>query len=144
VEARVRPAELEDAAGIARVHVLSWQGAYPHIFGDALDELSVNDRAEMWRGWLGGSYERRSTLVAEANDEIVGFASVGPARDPDAGADAGELDAIYLLPGAWGQGIGASLMNEALVALHRLGFASAVLWVLEDNPRARLFYERGG
>jgi RimJ/RimL family protein N-acetyltransferase len=35
-------------------------------------------------------------------------------------------------------------MAAALGALRASGFATASLWVLEDNPRARRFYEREG
>ena len=39
---------------------------------------------------------------------------------------------------------GPSLMAAAVAALRTSGFATASLWVLEDNPRARRFYEREG
>jgi RimJ/RimL family protein N-acetyltransferase len=35
-------------------------------------------------------------------------------------------------------------MAAVLGALRRRGFTTATLWVLEDNPRARRFYEREG
>lgn len=72
---------------------------------------------------------------------MVGFASCGESRDA---AGEGELYAIYALPAAWGSGVGPALMAAALGALRTGGFATASLWVLEDNPRARRFYEREG
>lgn len=72
---------------------------------------------------------------------MVGFASCGEGRDP---VGEGELYAIYALPEAWGSGVGSALMTAALEALRANGFATASLWVLEDNPRARRFYEREG
>jgi RimJ/RimL family protein N-acetyltransferase len=36
------------------------------------------------------------------------------------------------------------LMAAVLRALRASGFTTASLWVLEDNPRARRFYEREG
>jgi RimJ/RimL family protein N-acetyltransferase len=35
-------------------------------------------------------------------------------------------------------------MDETLGRLRAGGFEQAILWVLEDNPRARAFYERCG
>lgn len=35
-------------------------------------------------------------------------------------------------------------MAAVLAALRANGFTTASLWVLEDNPRARRFYEREG
>jgi hypothetical protein len=35
-------------------------------------------------------------------------------------------------------------MHETLTALRGRGYLEAILWVLDDNPRARRFYEREG
>jgi len=69
----------------------------------------------------------------------VGFAWTGDSRDEPG---KGELFAIYVVPEAWGSGAGSALMASALEALR--SYSSATLWVLEDNPRARRFYEREG
>jgi ribosomal protein S18 acetylase RimI-like enzyme len=82
-------------------------------------------------------------LVATVDDEVVGFALVG-AADDDENPDVGELYAINVDPDHWGAGVGAALIDEAVGALRRTGFESAVLWVHPDNERARRFYaERG-
>jgi hypothetical protein len=45
----VRRAELRDAAGIAAVHVASWQEAYRGLLPqEYLESLSVRDRIETW------------------------------------------------------------------------------------------------
>ena len=80
-------------------------------------------------------------FVAEKDGAIVGFASCGESRDAPG---EGELYAIYALPVAWGTGAGPALMAAALTALRAGGFETASLWVLDDNPRARRFYEREG
>ena len=41
-------------------------------------------------------------------------------------------------------GAGPALMAAALEAMRASGFGAASLWVLDDNPRARRFYEREG
>jgi len=71
----------------------------------------------------------------------VGFVSVGKSRDPDTD---GELFAIYVHPEHWGAGIGRELIEAGEDELRRLGHRDAVLWVLDDNPRARRFYEIAG
>jgi GNAT superfamily N-acetyltransferase len=81
--------------------------------------------------------------VAEQAGEVVGFAHLGPARDEPL-EDLGELYAIYVLPDAWGGGVGQALMAETLARLQAEGFDRAILWVLEDNPRTRRFYELAG
>lgn len=127
---------------IALVHVRTWQVAYAHAFpSERLRDISVEVRAERWQQLLAEQPVSEQTLVAELGGEIVGFASTGPAReDPDRG----ELFAIYVLPDAWGSGAGRALMAGALAHLVESRFGDALLWVLEDNPRARRFYERAG
>jgi len=139
----VRPARVEDAAAIADVHVRTWQGAYAHVFGaEQLAQLDVGARAASWRHWLEEPLPHWAVFVAEEQDgPVAAFAWVGESREA---AGEGELYAIYALPEAWGSGAGPALMDAALAALCGLGFREAVLWVLEDNPRARRFYEREG
>jgi ribosomal protein S18 acetylase RimI-like enzyme len=137
----VRRARPEDAAAIAAVHIGTWQSAYAHIFGtERLAELDPERRSA---GWERALVERgdEDVFVVERDGALVAFASAGPSRDDGGG---GELYAIYALPEAWGSGAGPALMREALGALRARGFATATLWVLEDNPRARRFYEREG
>lgn len=136
----IRPAQPGDAHGIADVHVRTWRGAYGHVFPrQELDALSVDEREQRWRSWLAG--DGADMLVAERDGRVIGFAGVGPSRDEDG---LGELYAIYVLPEAWGTGAGPELMAAALDALRATGYAEATLWVLEDNPRGRHFYEKTG
>jgi GNAT superfamily N-acetyltransferase len=135
-----RPARKEDAAAIAEVHVRTWQAAYEHVFGaERLASLDVEARTRRWETWLA---EDATAFVAEDDDgRVVAFSWVGPSRDDDA---EGELFAIYALPDAWGSGAGPALMRAALDAMREAGYRNAILWVVEDNPRARRFYEREG
>ena len=135
----IRRATAADARAIADVHVRTWQAAYRHVFpAEVLDSLSVDEREERWQDHLGG---RVTAWVAETDGRIVGFVSVGPSRTED---DEGELYAIYVLPESWGSGAAPELMAAAKDWFAQEGFATAMLWVLVDNPRARRFYEREG
>ncbi len=137
----VRRARPEDAAAIAAVHVGTWQSAYAHIFGrERLAELDPGRRSAGWERALA-ERDDEDVFVAERDGALVAFAWAGPSRD---GGVASELYAIYALPAAWGSGAGPALMREVLGALRDRGFATATLWVLEENPRARRFYEREG
>ena len=139
----VRAARPEDAPAIGIVHVRSWQAAYrEHFPQEFLEALDPARRAEGWHAYLeGGMGEHESLLVCETDDQIVGFAGTGPCRD---GQGDGELRAIYLLPRHWGHGHGRKLAASALQELALQGFTEATLWVLEENLRARAFYEAGG
>lgn len=140
----LRPAEINDAEGIARVHVLSWQETYrgmvPVYF---LNSLSIPRQMDRWVGSLSNPtdpYHR--AIVVEEKECIVGFANYGFPQQPDDEFD-GELYAIYLLKSAQGQGNGRMLFTEAAKGLLALGSSSMLVWVLKDNP-ARGFYERLG
>jgi len=143
----VRPARAEDAGQIALVHVRSWQGAYRGLIPQAfLDGLDVAQRTRTWERALAETDNPRAgVLVADDGGSVVGFVGYFPSRDPDADPDLiGEIGAIYLLPGAWGTGIGRRLMEAALGRLAGAGFTQVTLWVLDANDRARRFYEAGG
>jgi ribosomal protein S18 acetylase RimI-like enzyme len=128
----IRRASVSDAAEIAAVHVRTWQAAYQHVFGtERLAHLDIPRRVA---GWTRALEEGESIFVADDEGRVVGFVSVG----------ACELYAIYTLPEAWGSGAGPALMRAAVAQLREDGCADAFLWVLEDNPRARRFYEREG
>lgn len=131
----IRPGTPEDAEGVARVQVETWQAAYAHALpSDRLQALSVKEAVERHRMWP-------PELVAERRGEIMGFVAVGRSRDP--GTD-GELFAIYVHPEHWGTGVGRELIEAGEEELRRLGHQDAILWVLDDNPRARRFYELAG
>jgi ribosomal protein S18 acetylase RimI-like enzyme len=76
----------------------------------------------------------------EQAEGVVGFVSVGPSRDQ---RGQGELYALYVDPAAWSTGAGRALIERAEEEL-AWSYEEAILWVLEDNPRARRFYERAG
>jgi GNAT superfamily N-acetyltransferase len=54
------------------------------------------------------------------------------------------LDALYVVPSCWGTGVGPRLHDHALTWLRDLGCKRSHLWVLEQNTRARRFYEKRG
>ena len=139
-EPRLRRATAGDAAAIATIHVEAWRVAYAHAFpSEYLEGLSVDERHDLWtRTFAGGTFD---VFVAEFGGRVVGFVSSGPAEDETA---PGELFALYVAPPVWGKGAGRALLERAETALRDAGFHTAVLWVLEDNPRACGLYEAAG
>jgi ribosomal protein S18 acetylase RimI-like enzyme len=141
----IRRARVEDAPGIAKVHVETWQAHYRgQVPDDFLARLSVENRTTVWAESLLLAKPNYLTLVAEEDGVIVGFCDVGPSRDPDASETIGEMNAIYVRPSEHRRGIGLALMNEALRFLHEGGFTEATLWVLRTNLSTIKFYEANG
>jgi GNAT superfamily N-acetyltransferase len=143
---RVRQATVSDAAGIAAVHVRSWQGGYRGLLPDALlDGLSIPARTRDWTDWLDAAGDAGFTLVGQADGHTVGFCSVAtPARHPEAGLRTAEIAALYVDPGSWRAGVGRALLSDALERLRRRGCERVTLWVFERNVRARDFYATFG
>jgi ribosomal protein S18 acetylase RimI-like enzyme len=142
VISQVRPADLEDAAAIARVHVESWRTTYRGLLPDEfLDSLNAIRYTQRWLRSLGDDAMR--IYVAEDDHEVVAFASGGLERAGE-GAYAGELYAIYVLEKAQRQGHGKALVRAVTGGLRELGLGDMIVWVLRDNAPARAFYERLG
>jgi GNAT superfamily N-acetyltransferase len=139
----LRPASPSDAGPVARLHVRSWQTAYRGLLPDAyLDGLDPTERARRYT--FGHPDPKRPyTVVAAEGDEIFGFVTTMPSRDPDAGG-AGELCALYVAPDRWGAKIGSALLAAGRARLVELGHEDALLWVLVGNARAERFYRADG
>ena len=153
---RIRPALIDDALGIARVNVRSWQGAYRGILPDSfLDALDASTREERLKDALRQQPgEGRFTLVAELSPaadgqsaEIIGFSSGGPEREGlvlgEVAFD-GEIYALYLAPEHQRQGNGRRLIAASTELLVERGMRSVVIWALKGNLPARAFYEKMG
>jgi ribosomal protein S18 acetylase RimI-like enzyme len=135
----VRVATPDDSLAIERARVHGWRTAYRHVFPvEDLDAMPID--ADRWRSRLHVPPPGWTTFVCEYERAVVGFASVGPSRDEDG---LGELYAIYVEPEQWSSGAGQELLTAAEDKLAS-AYDAALLWVLEENPRARRFYERAG
>jgi ribosomal protein S18 acetylase RimI-like enzyme len=141
----IRPIAEEEIDEVARVHVRSWQSGYAGIVPDdflaALDPAEFAARRRYTDAPLGGG-----AVCAVDDGRIVGHAAFGayrPERDTF-DESMGELYSIYVDPEQWGRGAGHRLFAAAKERLTSAGFPGMRLWVLEDNHRARRFYERQG
>jgi GNAT superfamily N-acetyltransferase len=145
----IRAATKADAHAIADVQVASWRAGYAHVFPDSVlyaDDFE-SSRQAFWTSWrfAPGHRVAVATIAHDGEASVVGFCSYGPERERARGfTGRGEIWAFYLHPDAWGTGAADALMEAAEDRLVRDGFPDAVLWVLDDNPRARAFYQKHG
>jgi ribosomal protein S18 acetylase RimI-like enzyme len=161
----IRPADHNDAAAIARVHVASWRSTYRTLLpADFLESLSEAAYADRWRRFVSdkstrvyvveegagpadsspGSGELRPGSPREPRRRgVVGFASGGRERAGETGYE-GEMYAIYILDSYQRRGYGRELVRAVVGGLRELGLAEMVVWVLRENHPARDFYERLG
>jgi GNAT superfamily N-acetyltransferase len=126
-----------DLKSVGDLHYRSRAAAYAGFLPpEALAFGSPDALGEWWTErmrWEGGTHRM---TIADDGGEVVGFSYLGPSEEPGVA----ELGAIHVDPARVGTGVGRLLMVDAL---EHLG-PRAVLWVLEQNERARRFYERGG
>ncbi|MFC3961200.1 GNAT family N-acetyltransferase [Nocardia jiangsuensis] len=127
----------EHAQAVTDCHVRCWREAHadvlpPHL----LDALRTGRGASRWLRVARDPLIE--TRVALADGAVLGFASVGPARDASA-PTALELHALYVRAAEHGTGLADALLDSALPAA-----TPCTLWVLAANPRARAFYRRHG
>ncbi|WP_299054508.1 GNAT family N-acetyltransferase [uncultured Nocardioides sp.] len=137
-EVRLRPATPDDAEAGGALHRRCWAETYgdladPAVLGPTLAD--VDGWTRRWEAALadGPPY----TLAEDADGALVGFAVAGPARMDDAPTPQ-ELYALYTLRTQHGTGLGDRLLHAVLPD------GDCMLWVSEDNHRARAFYARHG
>ena len=113
-----RVAVTSDAADIAKVQIRVWRLAYRGLVtAEYLASLDAKVRAAKWQQWL-----RNGNTIVSVDRRIVGFCSVGKARDVDFNGSTGEMFALYVEPDSWRCGIGAQLCRTGLSLLRSNGF----------------------
>ncbi|MBL8309855.1 MAG: GNAT family N-acetyltransferase [Burkholderiales bacterium] len=132
-----------DALAVARVHCDSWRSTYPGLVAAHVID-AWTDVERRYVGWSRIIAERPETLwLAVTNNEVVGFADGGAARDRNDGF-AGQLYSIYLIAEAQRRGIGEGLVALVFDDLNRAGLRSARVEVLKGNQPAICFYKKLG
>jgi GNAT superfamily N-acetyltransferase len=154
VTLRIRPAIVADAPAMARVHIDSWRWAYTRLMPRSyLEELSVPRRTRHWAAFIGDAHTAAMAWVAYDQHGCCGLASAGPTRghvslslgrDAARASNVGEVHTLYVSERAAGRGVGHALIAYTVAQLKATAHSAAILWVLEDNHRARRFYEREG
>ena len=128
----IREARPEEAQILATVQERASVAGLAHIFPP---ELYPYPREAVQARWIAAAADAAArVLIARSGDDTVGAACV---RE-------GWLDGLYVVPELWGTGLADVLHDRALELVRDLGSARCHLWVLEDNARARRFYERRG
>jgi GNAT superfamily N-acetyltransferase len=159
----IRAACADDAATVADIRAQSWRAAYLGLIPAGIlagatspDTVAAHVDGIRRRGPAGILIAETAVGPAPAGGraKAVGYANFGPERGADGrpGLAPGpgqrqaraELYAIYLDQAQWSTGAGRALLDAVLGRAVAAGYASVSLWVLEENSRARRFYQRAG
>lgn len=140
----IRLANINDAEGITKVHVQTWQESYKGIIcQDFLDAISFEDRLKLRKVLLKSISPETLCFMATFRDEVIGFCDVGPSKNSPR-LIKGEIYALYLLEGFKRLGIGSELFKISKQFFTRGKLIPYIAWTLENNYTARKFYENHG
>jgi len=145
-DASARIARPNDAAAVGMVQAAVWRAAYGKILPqEIVDQFDPASFARVWRESLKTPpTPRHVLLVGCADDQVVGFAAVGPSTDRDATETSGEVLALGVHPEARRSGHGSRLLNAAVDTLRGKGFQSMALWLLAEDEDTRAFLTAAG
>lgn len=134
---------LEDVPAIARIHVDGWRVAYSHLLAGEqwFGQQAVDRRTTQWTSWLTPDTPAHDQGIyrigRDAEGTPIGLAASWPPGEeqPVRGR---ELSILYIEEAWFGSGLGRALAESVLDG------GPASVWVAEENPRARRFYEKLG
>lgn len=128
----------DDRLAISDIYEKSWKFAYKGIVPQSYLDSIPSGR---WSGSVDGAGKYNAVVIE--NGKFIGTSCFCKSRFPEL-ENFGEIVSLYLLPEYIGKGYGKRLTEYVVNELRKLGYRDIFLWVLEENARAREFYERFG
>jgi GNAT superfamily N-acetyltransferase len=140
----IRNASKDDAEILGLIYSQSYQAAFKDIIPDNILEniFSPERRTDGLMKELSEGTPVNAILFYE--DIPVGLLTYGKHKEVDFDDSSIEIWRIYLLPTYWGQNVGIDLLDWGIKEIEGKGYKKIILWVLEENSRARKFYEKMG
>ncbi|MEA4816953.1 MAG: GNAT family N-acetyltransferase [Lachnospiraceae bacterium] len=136
-------ANIQLAEDMGYVHSKSWQKAYRGIIPDhVVDAFTPEKRTEVFKEAIASRPEEY--YLFKANSIPAGIALLHKSHEKNAVDTDGEIYAIYFHPDFWGTDVTHKAFEFCINRLKERGFTKINIWVLEDNKRARKFYEKYG
>jgi ribosomal protein S18 acetylase RimI-like enzyme len=139
----IRSATPEDNKVLAYIQTESWKAAFDKILSpEYLSEYTNIHRVEeMYRNVLTNNRANGAILTVDGEPHCMAFWSAYRGDDFPGCA---ELICIHSLCKNWNKGYGSIMMKHILTELRESQFSEVLLWVFEENMRARKFYEKHG
>lgn len=137
---RIRLARTEDIRPALLMKLQAWREAYGHLRPESFFTEQEDQLEAQVQWWERGIEAGAQFYVAElADGTIIGLAGGTPVidEDKDTGVEI-ELGMLYVLSPLYGTGVGEHLLETVLCR------RDALVWVLEQNARARAFYAKHG
>lgn len=133
----------ENAVDMGFVHSCSWQKTYRGIIEDSIiADFTPEKRAEVFLQVIPNQPEEY--YLFKVDGSAAGIASLSKSHEPNAPTHLGEIYSIYFHPRFWGTPATQAGLQFCIDRLKVLGFTQIAIWVLNDNIRAKKFYEKYG
>ena len=140
---KIRNIEEKDIYSVADIKINGWKVAYKGIIEDNI--LNSMNREKIIEK-IKKNYKECGFIVAELNNEVVGFCSYIDSNkfsqdiiDADC-----ELSSLYVKPNLKYNGIGTKLFQFVINELKNRNKTQMILWCLEDNEPSKKFYTKMG
>lgn len=135
--------KLGDEETMAYILTESWKAGFKDILNvDILQRFTQIDKVTaMFRHLLEQNKGNGYLLKVEGEPHCIAWWDAPRENDMPGYA---ELICIHSLQNQWRKGFGSTMMDRVLSDIANAGYSKVMLWVFEDNVRARRFYEAHG
>lgn len=132
-----------DEQTLAYIQTESWKAAFKGILSDEdlIRCTNIEKATAMYKGLLEENIGNGYILEISGKPHAIAYWDKTREADMDGFA---ELICIHSLPDNWGKGYGSRLMDRVLDDIYAAGYGKIMLWVFDENMRARKFYEAKG
>ncbi|MBE6897196.1 MAG: GNAT family N-acetyltransferase [Ruminococcaceae bacterium] len=143
MEYTIERAKLGDEAVLAYIQTESWKAGFKDILNaETLQRSTQIDKATMmYRRILEQNIGNGYLLKVDGEPHCIAWWDTTRGNDMPGYA---ELICIHSLQNRWRKGYGSKMMETVLWDISAAGYKKVMLWVFEDNARARHFYEKHG
>ena len=138
----IRLAKLDDANFCADIHSKSWSFAYNNLVPKGIIDQHNERWPMVWSKMLVNNIDSHYVIVLDS--KIIGFLTIAVSRDSDLKNIFYEIIGLYFDPEYVGLGYAKQAMEWVKKEIKSRGYDKISLWVLEENNRARKFYEKSG
>lgn len=144
--AEIRRATLADVPALSELGAATFIDAFGDLYAPSdLEAFLADYHCPAYYEEFISDPETASWVVEGRDGALIGYATAGACSlpAPDMAAGSGELQRIYLLRAAQGQGLGKALMNTVLDWLESQ-FEHLYVGVYSENFRAQKLYRSYG
>lgn len=139
----IRAATVEDGLAIANIHAASWRKTYGRVLTrHYLEHVAPKERERIWTERLSEPKPDQYVLVAQVDDEVIGFGCAFLDGINELGA---YLDNLHVVLSHQRSGVGRALIRKIAQKCQESDpLRGMCLLVNQDNVTAQAFYLRLG